>query len=97
MYKRQEYTQWGQTNVNLKDYKDYKRPDGSWRTWNINSVNNQSGRKENDFLLITASRRYKPFISASDVQQTPKGHVFVDRRLIDVYKRQGRKSLIKKR
>ena len=20
----QEYTQWGQTNVNLKDYKDYK-------------------------------------------------------------------------
>ena len=39
-------------------------------------------RKGNDFLLITASRRYKPFISASDVQQTPKGHVFVDRRLM---------------
>lgn len=29
------YMQWGQTNVNLKDYKDYKRPDGSWRAWNI--------------------------------------------------------------
>lgn len=36
----QEYTQWGQTNVNLKDYKDYKRPDGSWRTWNIYDENN---------------------------------------------------------
>ena len=29
------YIQWGQTNVNLKDYKDYERPDGSWRAWNI--------------------------------------------------------------
>lgn len=30
-----EYTQWGQTNINLKELKDYERPDGSWRTWNI--------------------------------------------------------------
>ena len=30
----QEFLQWGNTNVNLKDYKDYLRPDGSWRTWN---------------------------------------------------------------
>lgn len=36
----QEYLQWGQTNVNLKDYKDYARPDGSWRTWNIKSPTN---------------------------------------------------------
>lgn len=35
-----EYTQWGQTSVNLADYKDYKRPDGSWRTWNITDENN---------------------------------------------------------
>lgn len=35
-----EYVQWGQTNVNLADYKDYMRPDGSWRSWNIRSVNN---------------------------------------------------------
>lgn len=29
------YIQWGQSFVNLKDYKDYLRPDGSWRAWNI--------------------------------------------------------------
>lgn len=35
-----EFTQWGQTNVNLKELKDYLRPDGSWRTWNIVSQDN---------------------------------------------------------
>ena len=30
-----DFTQWGQTNVDISQYKDYKRPDGSWRTWNI--------------------------------------------------------------
>ena len=30
-----DFTQWGHTNVDIKEYKDYKRPDGSWRTWNI--------------------------------------------------------------
>ena len=32
-----DFTQWGQTNVNIADYKDYMAPDGSWRTWNIES------------------------------------------------------------
>ncbi len=32
-----EFTQWGQTNVDISQYKDYKRPDGSWRSWNIKS------------------------------------------------------------
>ena len=31
--------QWGQTNVNLKQYKNYTRPDGSFRTWNIKDYN----------------------------------------------------------
>lgn len=35
-----EYTQWGQTNVNLSELKDWQRPDGSWRTWNIVSTDN---------------------------------------------------------
>ena len=35
-----DFTQWGHTNVDLKDYKDYLRPDGSWRTWNIVSPSN---------------------------------------------------------
>lgn len=34
-----DYLQWGHTNVDLKQYKDYKRPDGSFRTWNINQAN----------------------------------------------------------
>lgn len=32
-----DFTQWGQTNVNIKDYFDYLQPDGSWSTWNIMS------------------------------------------------------------
>ena len=36
------YTQWGQTQVDLSDYKDYLRPDGTWRTWNTISKDNQT-------------------------------------------------------
>ena len=35
-----DFTQWGHTNVDIKELKDYMRPDGSWRTWNIVSPNN---------------------------------------------------------
>ena len=35
-----DFTQWGHTNVDLKELKDYMRPDGSWRTWNIVSPTN---------------------------------------------------------
>ena len=34
------YIQWGHTEVDLDDFRDYKRPDGSWRTWNIKSPTN---------------------------------------------------------
>ena len=37
-----DFTQWGQTNVNVKELKDYKMPDGSWRTWNIVSTDDLS-------------------------------------------------------
>ncbi len=36
------YLQWGQTNVNLKDYMDYQRPDGSWRAWNITDIDDST-------------------------------------------------------
>lgn len=36
------FTQWGHINVNIPDLKDYRRPDGSFRTWNI--------RNRTDFL-----------------------------------------------
>ena len=35
-----ENLQWGQTSVDLDDYRDYLRPDGSWRTWNVKSKTN---------------------------------------------------------
>lgn len=35
-----DFTQWGQTNVDISQYKDYKRADGTWRTWNIKSADN---------------------------------------------------------
>ncbi|WP_287828167.1 SusC/RagA family TonB-linked outer membrane protein [Bacteroides sp.] len=31
------YLQWGHRNVNFNDLKDYRRPDGSMRSWNITS------------------------------------------------------------
>ncbi len=34
------FTQWFNTNVNVDDLKDYKRPDGSYRSWNIISREN---------------------------------------------------------
>jgi len=30
-----DFSQWGHTNVDIAELKDWKRPDGSWRTWNI--------------------------------------------------------------
>ena len=51
-----EYTQWGQTNVNLKDYqKDYTRPDGSFRTWNITDTSNWTSMfHDNPFATYNA-------------------------------------------
>ena len=30
-----DFVQWGHTNVDIATLKDWQRPDGSWRTWNI--------------------------------------------------------------
>ena len=35
-----DFVQWGHMNVNMKDYRDWERPDGSVRTWNITSNTN---------------------------------------------------------
>ena len=37
-----DFTQWGHTNVNIADYKDYVRPDGTYRTWNITDIDDFS-------------------------------------------------------
>lgn len=43
-----DFVQWGQANVNIADYKDYKRPDGSWTTWNVKSPTNKDAAFHNN-------------------------------------------------
>ena len=48
-----DFTQWGHTNVDIKELKDYMRPDGSWRTWNIVSPNNIAANfHDNPFAVM---------------------------------------------
>ncbi len=55
----QSYLQWGNTNVNIRDLKDYKRPDGSFRTWNINSPTD-----------LTPAFHTNPFALQNEVNRT---------------------------
>lgn len=58
----QEYTQWGQTNINLADYKDYMRPDGSWRSWNVKSIsNNTANYHDNPYALFHEYNTYDTY------------------------------------
>lgn len=52
------YMQWGQTSVDLKDFKDYKRPDGSWRAWNIISPSNLSANFHDNPFAVFDSLNY---------------------------------------
>lgn len=57
-----EYLQWGQTQVNLKDYLDYQRPDGSWRTWNIKSPTDlKANFHDNPFAILDKSNAYQTY------------------------------------
>lgn len=57
-----EYLQWGQTSVDLKDFKDYKRPDGSWRTWNPISINNMSANfHDNPYATFDSINYYDTY------------------------------------
>lgn len=54
-----EYLQWGQTQVDLDDYKDYQRPDGSWRTWNVKSKTNfKANFHDNPYAIFDKSNLY---------------------------------------
>lgn len=55
------YQQWGHTNVNLKDMKDYNtRTDGSHPTWNITSPTNLTAAfHENPYVLFNEVNRDK--------------------------------------
>lgn len=55
----QEFLQWGNTNVNLKDYKDYLRPDGTWRTWNSTDINDLTAIfHDNPYATMDNYNRY---------------------------------------
>ncbi|MBC8601836.1 SusC/RagA family TonB-linked outer membrane protein [Parabacteroides acidifaciens] len=46
------YQQWGHTNVDLSQLRDYKRPDGTFRSWNITSPTNLTPQfHDNPFAL----------------------------------------------
>ena len=48
-----DFIQWGHTNVNLADLKDWQRPDGSWRTWNIKSKDDLTANfHDNPFAVM---------------------------------------------
>ena len=54
-----EYLQWGQTQVDLSEYKDYQRPDGSWRTWNVKSKSNfKANFHDNPYAIFDKSNLY---------------------------------------
>ncbi|MDD4515474.1 SusC/RagA family TonB-linked outer membrane protein [Massilibacteroides sp.] len=54
------YLQWGHTEVDLKDFKDYKRPDGTWRTWNIIGTDNLNANfHDNPYATFDNINNYK--------------------------------------
>lgn len=47
------YIQWGHTNVDLNQLRDYRRPDGTFRSWNIDSPTNlEPAYHTNPFALF---------------------------------------------
>ena len=54
-----DFTQWGHMNVNMKDYRDWERPDGSVRTWNITSNTNFNPKfHDNPFAVMYLHNSY---------------------------------------
>ena len=46
------FTQWFNRNVDIRDLKDYKRPDGTFRSWNITSPTNLTPAYHNNPFAI---------------------------------------------
>lgn len=52
------YTQWFQRNLDINRMKDYQRPDGSYRSWNINSPGDSSPAYHNNpFAMFHEMKR----------------------------------------
>lgn len=52
------YLQWGHTNVDLDMYRDYERPDGTYRAWNITSPTNLTAKYHNNPYTIYDKQNY---------------------------------------
>lgn len=57
------YQQWGHTNVNLQDYKNYKRADGSHIYWNITS-------RDSDPTSLNAAFHDNPYAVFNEINTT---------------------------
>lgn len=58
-----DFIQWGQMNVNFKDYVDWQRPDGSARTWNIKSKTNFNANYHNNpFAYAEVHNAYSTYL-----------------------------------
>ncbi|MGM9760412.1 MAG: TonB-dependent receptor domain-containing protein, partial [Parabacteroides sp.] len=56
------YLQWGHTELNLNDFKDYQRPDGSWRAWNIISPDNLTANfHDNPYATLDNINNYTTY------------------------------------
>ena len=51
-----DYIQWGQGNIDLNRYKDYLRPDGSWRSWNPISADNLTANYHDSSYAVMDTR-----------------------------------------
>ena len=69
-----DFVQWGHTNVDIASLKDWERPDGSWRTWNITSPTNLSAKfHDNPFAVMdkyTYSSTSQYHLASADVYAT---------------------------
>ena len=60
-----DFTQWAQGNVNLKDYLDWQRPDGTIRTWNPSNPargNLNPQFHDNPYALYNIRNNYSAYI-----------------------------------
>lgn len=51
-----DYLQWGQGSINLKDYKDWERIDHTWRSWNISDPDNLTATFHDNPYAVYATR-----------------------------------------
>jgi len=58
-----DFTQWGQGNVDLTRYKEYTRPDGTWRTWNPISADDMTAMfHDNPYAVMDTHNSYSTSI-----------------------------------